>query len=46
MSVKVTKAAEEKNAENLLVIDDLALAKRYAGEWETHRGHSTEYHGR
>jgi len=39
-SFNFTKAAEEANAENVLVIRDAALAKRYAENWSEHRKHS------
>jgi phosphatidylserine/phosphatidylglycerophosphate/cardiolipin synthase-like enzyme len=42
-SFNFTKAAEEKNAENLLIIRDKALAKVYIENWETHKGHSERY---
>lgn len=45
-SFNFTKAAEEKNAENLLVIHDRALAEKYRENWDAHRGHSEEYAGR
>ena len=45
-SFNFTKAAEEKNAENLLVIHDKALAAKYRENWEDHRRHSEEYAGR
>ena len=45
-SFNFTKAAEEHNAENLLVIDDSALAARYVLNWEDHRQHSSPYEGR
>ena len=45
-SFNFTKAAEEHNAENLLVIDDRSLAARYAKNWEEHRQHSIPYLGR
>jgi phosphatidylserine/phosphatidylglycerophosphate/cardiolipin synthase-like enzyme len=32
-SFNFTKAAEESNAENLLVIKDAALAKKYTANW-------------
>jgi phosphatidylserine/phosphatidylglycerophosphate/cardiolipin synthase-like enzyme len=35
-----TKAAEENNAENLLVIHDKSLAQRYAKNWEEYAKHS------
>lgn len=39
-SFNFTKAAEEKNAENVLIIRDKALAKVYIDTWDKHRGHS------
>jgi phosphatidylserine/phosphatidylglycerophosphate/cardiolipin synthase-like enzyme len=39
-SFNFTKAAEEKNAENLLILRDEALARRYAENWNLHRAHS------
>ena len=45
-SFNFTKAAEEHNAENLLVIHDSRLAARYAGNWKEHRDHSEAYAGR
>ncbi len=45
-SFNFTKAAEENNAENLLVIRDKKLAKRYAENWQEHAGHSEAYVGR
>jgi phosphatidylserine/phosphatidylglycerophosphate/cardiolipin synthase-like enzyme len=40
-SFNFTKAAEEKNAENLLVIRSKELAKSYLDNWQHHRDHST-----
>jgi phosphatidylserine/phosphatidylglycerophosphate/cardiolipin synthase-like enzyme len=45
-SFNFTKAAEEKNAENLLIIKDKELAKLYLDNWEKHREHSEKYEGR
>jgi phosphatidylserine/phosphatidylglycerophosphate/cardiolipin synthase-like enzyme len=42
-SFNFTKAAEEKNAENLLIIRDKGLAKKYIENWEKHREHSERY---
>ena len=42
-SFNFTKAAEEKNAENLLVINDPELAARYAENWRAHETHSEPY---
>ena len=41
-----TKAAEENNAENLLVIRDRKLAEQYIKYWEEHAGHSEAYRER
>jgi len=46
VSFNFTKAAEEKNAENLLVIRDKALAEKYTKNWQEHSGHSEAYMGR
>ena len=45
-SFNFTKAAQEKNAENLLVIHDTKLAGRYAANWREHAVHSEPYEGR
>jgi phosphatidylserine/phosphatidylglycerophosphate/cardiolipin synthase-like enzyme len=45
-SFNYTKAAEEKNAENLLVIRDKKLAERYTKNWQEHDKHSEVYEGR
>jgi phosphatidylserine/phosphatidylglycerophosphate/cardiolipin synthase-like enzyme len=42
-SFNFTKAAEEKNAENLLIIRNKALAKVYMENWYKHREHSGKY---
>ena len=42
-SFNFTKAAGEKNAENLLVIRDPQLAGKYVGNWEAHFAHSERY---
>jgi phosphatidylserine/phosphatidylglycerophosphate/cardiolipin synthase-like enzyme len=42
-SFNFTKAAEEHNAENLLVIDDVELAQKYARNWQEHLDHSVPY---
>jgi phosphatidylserine/phosphatidylglycerophosphate/cardiolipin synthase-like enzyme len=39
-SFNFTKAAEEKNAENLLIIHSKELAKPYLENWQRHREHS------
>jgi phosphatidylserine/phosphatidylglycerophosphate/cardiolipin synthase-like enzyme len=44
-SFNFTKAAEDNNAENLLVIQDSQLAAKYAQNWEAHRQHSEPYTG-
>jgi phosphatidylserine/phosphatidylglycerophosphate/cardiolipin synthase-like enzyme len=45
-SFNFTKAAEENNAENLLVIQDAALAAKYAANWQAHLKHSEVYQGK
>jgi phosphatidylserine/phosphatidylglycerophosphate/cardiolipin synthase-like enzyme len=45
-SFNFTKAAEEKNAENLLVIQDAALAAKYTTNWQAHLKHSEAYLGK
>lgn len=42
-SFNFTKAAEEKNAENLLILRDVGLAKLYMENWQKHREHSEGY---
>jgi len=39
-SFNFTKAAEEKNAENLLIVESKELARRYTENWDQHRRHS------
>lgn len=39
-SFNFTKSAEEKNAENLLIIQSEEVAKLYKGNWDAHRQHS------
>ena len=45
-SFNFTKAAEEHNAENMLVIHHSVLAQRYIENWTVHEGHSQVYVGR
>lgn len=45
-SFNFTVAAEQSNAENLLVIDDAKLAGEYAANWQTHVKHSERYTGK
>jgi phosphatidylserine/phosphatidylglycerophosphate/cardiolipin synthase-like enzyme len=42
-SFNFTKAAEESNAENLLIIEDVDLAAKYAKNWQEHLDHSVLY---
>ena len=42
-SFNFTKSAEGSNAENLLVIDDQELAKKYMANWAEHASHSIPY---
>jgi phosphatidylserine/phosphatidylglycerophosphate/cardiolipin synthase-like enzyme len=45
-SFNFTKAAEEKNAENLLIIKSKELAKIYTENWNEHKKHSYRYEGK
>lgn len=45
-SFNFTKSAEEKNAENILILKSKDLAKEYLKYWEKHEGHSDKYEGR
>jgi phosphatidylserine/phosphatidylglycerophosphate/cardiolipin synthase-like enzyme len=45
-SFNFTKAAEEKNAENLLIIRSKKLAETYIDNWYKHKEHSEKYEGR
>src|SRR5574342_630402 len=42
-SFNFTTAAEQRNAENLLIIHDRALAARYTENWRAHAAHSARY---
>jgi phosphatidylserine/phosphatidylglycerophosphate/cardiolipin synthase-like enzyme len=42
-SFNFTRAAEENNAENLLVINDPVLARQYSENWLAHQAHSDRY---
>jgi phosphatidylserine/phosphatidylglycerophosphate/cardiolipin synthase-like enzyme len=45
-SFNFTNAAEEHNAENLLVLRSPQLADTYAANWNAHLGHSARYEGK
>lgn len=45
-SYNFTKAAENSNAENLLMIRSTQLADTYFGNWAEHQKHSVSYQGR
>ena len=45
-SFNFSKAAEQENAENLLIIHDRALAAKYLENWKAHAAHSEVYKGR
>ena len=45
-SFNFTKAAEEKNAENLIIITSADLAKLYMENWIEHQEHAELYQGR
>ena len=42
-SFNFTRAADEKNAENLLILKSPALAKQFLNNWQAHRVHSDPY---
>ena len=42
-SFNFTTAAEDRNAENLLVVHDKVLAKKYRDNWNKHQQHSERY---
>ena len=45
-SFNFSKAAEEKNAENLIILKSKELANAYIGNFQEHKKHSLEYAGR
>jgi phosphatidylserine/phosphatidylglycerophosphate/cardiolipin synthase-like enzyme len=45
-SFNFTKAAETKNAENLLILKSKELASHYLKNWTKHKNHSDSYSGR
>jgi phosphatidylserine/phosphatidylglycerophosphate/cardiolipin synthase-like enzyme len=45
-SFNFTKPAQEKNAENVLIIRDQAVAAQDTQNWDAHRQHSQAYVGR
>jgi phosphatidylserine/phosphatidylglycerophosphate/cardiolipin synthase-like enzyme len=45
-SFNFTRAAEEKNAENLMIIKSRELAGIYIGNWNGHKEHSERYEAR
>lgn len=45
--MKSDRQAEDRNAENLLVINkDRGLAEKYTRNWQGHKGHSEPYERR
>ncbi len=44
-SFNFTKAAEERNAENLLIVHDRKLAEKYVNNWHEHAQHLKLYVG-
>lgn len=42
-SFNFTKAAEQSNAENMLILKDKALSAVYRKNWESHLGHSEKF---
>ena len=45
-SSNFSRAADEKNAENLLIIRDKALGEKYIENWHRHARHSGVYKGK
>jgi phosphatidylserine/phosphatidylglycerophosphate/cardiolipin synthase-like enzyme len=45
-SFHFTKSAQDKNAENVIILRDTAVAAQYRQNWEAHRQHSQPYRGR
>jgi phosphatidylserine/phosphatidylglycerophosphate/cardiolipin synthase-like enzyme len=45
-SFNFSKAAEESNAENLLIIRSRSLAESYTANWKAHAKHSENYEGK
>jgi phosphatidylserine/phosphatidylglycerophosphate/cardiolipin synthase-like enzyme len=45
-SFNYTKAAQEKNAENVEITRDKAVAAKYMENWQAHARHSEPYVGR
>lgn len=45
-SFNFTRAAEERNAENLLIIQDKNLVNKYIDNWRNHANHSEPYTGK
>ena len=45
-SFNFTRAAQQHNAENLLIIKSKTLADQYTTNWQEHAGHSETYAGR
>ena len=42
-SFNFSPEAEEHNLENLLILDDAALAAEYTSNWQMHQKHSDQY---
>lgn len=42
-SFNFTRSAQERNAENLLILRDKELAQRYTVNWQEHAGHAAPY---
>lgn len=42
-NIYFTKSAEERNAENLLILDSPELARIYQENYEAHRAHAESY---
>lgn len=44
-SFNFTRAAQERNAENIVILKDRELALRYADNWRSHAAHAVKYEG-
>lgn len=45
-SFNFTKSAQERNAENVVILQDADVVKRYARNWDLHAQHSDPYQGK
>ncbi|BAE53321.1 hypothetical protein amb4517 [Paramagnetospirillum magneticum AMB-1] len=45
-SFNFTKAAQERNAENVVILAGEDVARAYVENWRRHAGHAERYEGR